>query len=315
MNIYVCHIDTRRGSLQLTFVVTLLQNLGSCSSVETVEANSHIVPYSIEKYLHLLICSRMRIFVLPLLIVGQSLVCIGCHGSESATTNSVSRTRRRAASAVFYPTVQDIEDYLNGNHRATSSISFVKPTSLLDEEGKKWQKHVFSMVTDPPSQSPILPPPPCNNNLSRSDAILEILRSVTPEPTLLNTVTPQGMAYSWLVSEDPAATTTLINPCDHMMQIQQRYALAVLYYSTSGDSWTNRKGWLTFDDECTWAKVTCHADEPSVGALYLCKLSTYAICLSLRHTRITHNVYTLIFCCFFSEQQFNRRSATRNQSF
>jgi hypothetical protein len=216
----------------------------------------------------------MRIFNLPLLIVGQSFVFLGWYGNESEATTSTSlaRTRRRTTSAAFYPTVQDIEDYLNGNHRATSSISFVKPAALLDEEGKNWQKHVFSMVTDSPSQSPIRSPPPCNNNLSRSDAIIEILRSATPEPTLLNTVTPQGMAFSWLVSEDPAAATTLINPCDHMMQIQQRYALAVLYYATSGDSWTNNKGWLTLDDECTWAKVTCHADQPSVSALTLCKL-------------------------------------------
>lgn len=242
----------------------------------------------------------MRIFFLPLLIAGQAFVCIGVYGNETGTTNSLGLTRRRTTSAVFYPTVQDIEDYLNGKHRATSSMSFIKPAAQLEEEEKNWQKRVFSMVTDFPSQSPIMPPPPCNDSLSRSEAILEILRNVTPEPTLLNSVTPQGMAYQWLVSEDPAAATTLTKPCDHMTQIQQRYALVVLYYATSGDSWTDNSGWLTLEDECTWAKVTCHADQPTVSALTLCKLKSNSegiqvtgLYASLSHLYISFSY----FCC------------------
>lgn len=212
----------------------------------------------------------MIIFPFILFLVGKSFIFLGCECNLSEAAASSSRTLRRKASAVVFPTVQDIEDYLNGNHRATSSVSFFNPSAILDEDGKNWQKRDFSMATDPPTLPPVPPLPPCNNNLSRSDAILEILRGVTPEPTLLNNVTPQGMAFSWLVSEDPAADTTLVNPCDHMMQIMQRYALVVLFYSTSGDSWTDNSGWLTLEDECSWAKVTCHADQPTVSALTLC---------------------------------------------
>jgi hypothetical protein len=31
-----------------------------------------------------------------------------------------------------------------------------------------------------------------------------------------------------------------------------QYALAVLYYSTNGENWKERDGWMTDEDKCTW---------------------------------------------------------------
>jgi hypothetical protein len=44
----------------------------------------------------------------------------------------------------------------------------------------------------------------------------------------------------------------------------QRYILAVLYYSTNGDGWLRRDGWLSDEDECSWfvtsSVVYCQTD-------------------------------------------------------
>ena len=41
----------------------------------------------------------------------------------------------------------------------------------------------------------------------------------------------------------------------------ERYALAVLYYSTSGNSWWKKNNWLSSSDHCTdWTKMSCDVD-------------------------------------------------------
>jgi hypothetical protein len=210
----------------------------------------------------------MQFFHLLTILLGQYLVVyISCDESSS-----IRRKRRVATTSTDFITVTDIANYLSsGNQRSLLSTSRMDAKEMKKEgKVKKWPRVDFSMATDPP----IVKPPPSCDDTSRSNAILSILRVVTPEPELLNTVTPQGMAFAWILSEDPAATTILKKPCDVEPQVRQRYALAVLYYATSGDSWTNRNGWLSLEDECQWEKITCRADEPTVVALALCKYFT-----------------------------------------
>lgn len=57
--------------------------------------------------------------------------------------------------------------------------------------------------------------------------------------------TPQNDAMNWL-STDPL----LANYSDSKKS--QRYALATLFFSTRGDSWSDNEGWLSDDDECLW---------------------------------------------------------------
>jgi hypothetical protein len=62
---------------------------------------------------------------------------------------------------------------------------------------------------------------------------------------LLDPLSPQYKALTWLGGnknlEEYSVQTTI-----------QRYVLAVVYYSTNGESWTESDGWLTDDDECIW---------------------------------------------------------------
>lgn len=62
---------------------------------------------------------------------------------------------------------------------------------------------------------------------------------------LRNTSTPQYAAYEWLSSN------TFL-PTYSNDRLIQRYSLATFYYSSNGDGWSQKTGWLSDDDECGW---------------------------------------------------------------
>jgi hypothetical protein len=57
---------------------------------------------------------------------------------------------------------------------------------------------------------------------------------------------PQAKALTWL-ENDPQ-----YNDYKRVYRLNQRYAMAVLYYSTNGTYWSSNRGWLSDDNECTW---------------------------------------------------------------
>jgi hypothetical protein len=81
------------------------------------------------------------------------------------------------------------------------------------------------------------------------------LANVTEEEILLDPETPQGQARQWLIDTDPAS----VDPCTYAT-LNQRYALATVYYSTNGDNWIDNSEWLLGQHECDWAKVSCDDD-------------------------------------------------------
>jgi hypothetical protein len=121
-------------------------------------------------------------------------------------------------------------------------------------------------VTEPPSEAstptdtPSLSPFTVCNTKSRSDAFFSILEEVT-SPLLLNDPsTPQGFAYEFLVSVDPA----MVDPCTYPT-VEQRYAAVTLYNSTNGQDWNNPTGWLTAANECNWIGVRCNENDLITG--------------------------------------------------
>jgi hypothetical protein len=105
--------------------------------------------------------------------------------------------------------------------------------------------------TIPPVSSPPTIFPNCFN-LTREEAMEIILVEITEGPILTNPATAQGMAYRWLLNDDPAA----VDPCTYIT-LTQRYALATIYFSTVGDLWGTTTGWLEGINECMWFGVTC----------------------------------------------------------
>jgi hypothetical protein len=98
--------------------------------------------------------------------------------------------------------------------------------------------------TSAPSETPTVS---CVQGITREEYLLEALTPITDESILLDPSTPQGMAFSYLNTENPCKSTTL----------DQRFGLATIYFATGGDSWTNSDGWLGDSQECDWFGVSC----------------------------------------------------------
>jgi hypothetical protein len=96
--------------------------------------------------------------------------------------------------------------------------------------------------------------------------MLNVLAEVTDVSLLTDPNTPQGMAYQWLLNDDPLQ----VNPCSYET-ILQRYALATFSFSTTESSlWDEDSGWLSGQLECSWFNVTC-AGGDQVTQLFLGK--------------------------------------------
>lgn len=105
----------------------------------------------------------------------------------------------------------------------------------------------------------------------RSAEILAILDANAADPALIrDNSTSQGMATEWLIEEDS------FRICPDSPKLLQRWAMAVIYYSTGGDDWfqcsdnpaaTDNCGadvpfegaqrFLGNSSECDWAGISC----------------------------------------------------------
>lgn len=94
-----------------------------------------------------------------------------------------------------------------------------------------------------------------NVNTARYQQLTQV---IVPSLLISNTsklqdvTTPQARAMHWLANVDPlqvqASDTANLNP---------RYSLASLYYSTNGQFWFNSNGWLGSSSHCNWYGVSC----------------------------------------------------------
>jgi hypothetical protein len=131
----------------------------------------------------------------------------------------------------------------------------------------------------PPDSTPTLPPNPgpspsgppveCLMGRTREEYIFDTLVAITPADILTDPSTPQGMAFDYMVNDDPA----LEDPCS-INTIEQRYGLQVLYFSTGGDEWDENSGWLGEDQECLWYGVECPDGSDHITLIVLRKYSS-----------------------------------------
>jgi hypothetical protein len=99
------------------------------------------------------------------------------------------------------------------------------------------------VTTTPPTAAPITASP------TPSAVVNQFLSGLPPYSIELvdsDAGSPQAAALTWLQS-DP-----LYYDYENVYRLNQRYALALLYYSTDGALWLNRDGWLSNGNECTW---------------------------------------------------------------
>ena len=95
-----------------------------------------------------------------------------------------------------------------------------------------------------PSSSPTL------STLELEAQLGDVLSQITPRELLMRNGTAENTAFQWLVREDGYMVIPGEVPQE---QIWQRYALALLYFGTGGNTtWLDRKGFLTPTQECGW---------------------------------------------------------------
>jgi len=109
----------------------------------------------------------------------------------------------------------------------------------------------------------------CKSAASRDRAFLGILADVTPLSVLLDPDTAQRAAFEWISGKDPAQ----VDPCTYGT-VEQRYALASLYFMTESNGWSDNSRWLSGAPECEWDGVTCDRNG-RVQNLALCKFGKH----------------------------------------
>jgi hypothetical protein len=118
-------------------------------------------------------------------------------------------------------------------------------------------------ITIPPQSSPIIintiAPTVLQNDLSclidetRESYLYKRISAIVNDTSmLLNPNIPQGVAFNFTLSDDLINNNICTYPT-----LEQRYSLAVLYYSTGGQNWFLNAYWLTPVSECQWLGVIC----------------------------------------------------------
>jgi len=140
------------------------------------------------------------------------------------------------------------------------------------------QNYLYMSLSTPP---PTLGPPGfcLEGGVTREKYFLSTLSPITDEDLLLDTNSPQGQAFDWIVNKDPVFQP---DPCQYPTTTQ-RYGLLTLYFATNGAQWTNSSGWLGDSSECTWAGVVCTGEtndrrrqlQKSTGVVYKLNLRKY----------------------------------------
>jgi hypothetical protein len=80
-----------------------------------------------------------------------------------------------------------------------------------------------------------------------SSALFQLLESASFDAgeALRVAGSPQQRAFFWLLQDANLASYT-------NSRRLQRYAMAVFYYSTNGENWSENHGWMSDEDECLW---------------------------------------------------------------
>jgi hypothetical protein len=143
-------------------------------------------------------------------------------------------------------------------------IAAIVLAATLTIGGRKDEPTPEEDIVDPiATETPVVDDPP---DYSSDDAayLIEILQVYTPIEVLTDPSVPQGAAFLELLKDEEASDAKT-----PPLSVEQRYALQVLYLSTSPDGWTNSAGWDTAEsDECSWEGVVgCTTTDDNVQAV------------------------------------------------
>ena len=133
-----------------------------------------------------------------------------------------------------------------------------KKTNKKDNKTNKKEKETADIKFE---QAPKNEPSNCSDMSEdeRADAIRKQLSEITDLEVLDNDMTPQGKAYDWITYFDNARLCPGGSD-EHLLN--QRYALATLYFSTNGDDWF---ACFMSDPNCASTSISVSDFNPSIG--------------------------------------------------
>lgn len=94
-------------------------------------------------------------------------------------------------------------------------------------------------------------------------AITNLLKTISDEHQIFRVGTPQYAALHWMLYDDKLKEQQIakVKELGTGYIMLARYALAVFFFSTGGEQWKNRDGWLTSTSVCDWIGLSCVHDE------------------------------------------------------
>lgn len=116
-------------------------------------------------------------------------------------------------------------------------------------------------------------------SLSDEETLVNQLKYLSSEPSVFEDPdSPQSLAISWLAKEDESGLDL-----DNTDRVESRYALAVLYFATSGDNmWVDKLQFLSPLHECEWIS------ESGSGAGVGCDSEMRIVNLTIRKSHLSY---------------------------
>ena len=146
---------------------------------------------------------------------------------------------------------------------STSSLPSMAPTSLRSKAPTMIESMAPTMA---PSMAPSLSP---SVSMAPTTVQYGIIRSML-ENYLNDTTFPsselQEIGLEWLANQDELNPLLQSEP-DYLLD---RLVMVILYFATSGTTWTSRNDWLSNVSTCDWEHIICDANG-RIQRVELCK--------------------------------------------
>ncbi|KAL3787344.1 hypothetical protein HJC23_004369 [Cyclotella cryptica] len=150
---------------------------------------------------------------------------------------------------------------------------------------------VTVVLTPPPTSMPSSMPSQIPSFMPSSVKFTDVVEKLLPisGDKLMDIGSPQHRAARWISDEDPMQMD--INDPG----FEQRYIMAVFYYSLDGENWSSSDGWLSGESECNWEWV--------VGPGCLNGCINGKVC-AMKFGKQTYSEFNTSLCIFVGPTQF-----------
>lgn len=151
----------------------------------------------------------------------------------------------------------DRKYYVGGTLLALVCIAAIVVVSVIAPSNSAPSTVTSSAVGDSPSTPA----------LSREESFTRLLTNISSQDALQTSGSPQAKALDWLVTYDAAQ---LDPTSENEQEVQERYILAVFYYTLGGADWFDSFYFLSQNHVCNWKNndfglgVSCDDDGKTV---------------------------------------------------